>query len=411
MARLSLALPLYLWLTFVPGSGRASIEAPPFDSLLSRAIAEAPSIEVLEARLDAAAARISAGGALGPLELELRVHSEDAPGGRSVFPELEARQRLSILGRRGAGSALARAERAGAEAVVEQARRALATTLATLYARLYAIEAEHQSLTVARELLLSLARDAGTRYAAGQGDLAAAARAEVELTHLDERILDLEAERGRVAAGFTPLFSDRAEASDWTVSSLPAVSVVVDSIPEWAVRSSAEVLVAEADVATAERRVRLMRAETAPDLTIGAGAAKPTDRGAEYTALLGIELPLFSRRGAEVDAARQDLRAAEAWLRAARARAFSEGQSEMASWRWAEAQLDLHSNRLLPQDETSFELARASYMNGRGEFSAVLDAFRAWLDDRTHRASIEADRFVTWARITELVSARSSEED
>jgi outer membrane protein TolC len=48
------------------------------------------------------------------------------------------------------------------------------------------------------------------------------------------------------------------------------------------------------------------------------------------------------------------------------------------------------------------DAARLAYLNGRGDFSTVIEDFSLWLDARVQLAAREADRFVTWAGLQSL---------
>jgi len=388
----------------------AAVEAPPLDALIARAIAETPDLRALEARIAAAEARASGAGGLPPTMTEFRLRRFNAPhsGERETMPEVMIRQPLLFPGKASARTAASRAEVSVLEARSRSLRQEVTRVVATYYASLYETEQERRMLETARELLVSMAKEAGTRYATTGGDLAAAARAEVEISHLDARLLDLELARASAAAGFGAFFRDDA-ASEWTVSSLPEITpeltTEIDSIVPRAERAAPEVRVAEAELKAARAMRRMTGRERLPDLSIGAEVAKPRELDAEYTGMVVLELPLFSRRGAEVRAADSEIVAAEAELQNARARARAEAGRLRAVWSAMEAHLVLHGEQVLLQDQTALELARISYANGRGEFSAVLDAYRAWLDDRILVASIRAERLVTWAEIRALTPA------
>lgn len=383
-------------------------EAPPFEETLARALTEAPRIQRAESLIGAATLRRQAATALPPTEASVGLSSseDDHGGGRQIATGLEFRQALPFPGKRAARARSATAELLTVEAETSALHREITRTIASLYGRLYSIHEEETALSAARELLLSMAEDAGTRHAAMGGDLAAVARAEVEISHLDERLLDLTRDRALVAAEFDRYLLDPQAADAWQVSSLPRVDLDPDSIVARAVRNSPDVRIAHALRLSAIRRHSAARLESKPDFLLGAGVTKPEGLGPEISASFGLSLPLFSKPALEADATDREREGEDAALRAALAEAHAEGEALAAQWRWAEAQIALHRERILPQDTNTLELSRASYVTGMAEFSAVLDAFRAWLDDRAHLAAIEADRFTAWAEIV-FITAES----
>jgi len=363
---------------------------------------ESPDLDAFEERLEAARLRIGAVGGLPPLSLNLRVRDDTAV--RSFTPEIEAMQSLSLGGRRGGQVRLARAELLGASARRELARREAVLQVAEVYSRLYAIEVERQTLEAGRTLLLTIAVQIEAAYASKGGSLSEAARAEVEVAHLDQRLIDLEADRATTASVLEPLLKDGEAVRGWKVSTLPSGPVDVDSVVARATRNSPEVGIARAELSRAEQQVKLARAEQALDLSVGAGLAKPEGRSPEITAAVGVELPLWSRKQEATRAMEMERSAALSALEAERARARAAAASQLSRWQWAEQQIGLLEDRILPLDESTLELARAAYSSSRGEFSAVLDAFRSWLDDHARLATVESERFITWSRIESLVA-------
>ena len=387
-----------------PGAWAA--EAPPFEETLAKALSEAPRIHRAESRIAAATLRSQVATALPPTEAAVGLSSyEDDHGiGRHIATSLELRQALPFPGKRAARARAASAERLTAEAETNALRRQITRVIASLYGRLYSIHEEGAALGAARALLRSMAEEAGTRHATMGGDLSAVARAEVEISHLDERLLDLTRDRAVVAAEFDRYLLDPRAADGWQVSSLPRVDLDPDSIVARAVRHSPDVRIARAIRLSASRRFSEAHLETKPDFLLGAGVTKPEEFGPEISASLGLSLPLFSRRALEADATDRQREGEDAALRAAIAEAHAEAEALAAQWRWAEAQVALHRERILPQDTSALELTRAAYVTGRAEFGSVLEAFRAWLDDRSHLAEIEAERFATWAEIVYLTA-------
>ena len=291
-----------------------------------------------------------------------------------------------------------------------------------LAARLYALDRERTALAQARELLAMLAATVTARYAAGLADQAAALRQELAVARVDERSTGLDAERAAVTAALNRLRGRPGGQPIGEVRELPAVPSLPLAEPpaaaaaaprgepsgaweERAADASPVVAVARQRVATAERQAAAARLGERPDLFAGAGYGHRGDLEPVVTLRVGVELPLWrggkqaaSRRAAEWDAeaARRDLDAVAA---DARAQAATLG----ARWRAAAAQTALYRESIVPRSAAALDASRAAYLSGGGDFAAVVDDFRLWLDARVELARREAERFAAWARLAALL--------
>src|SRR5688572_32708177 len=99
--------------------------------------------------------------------------------------------------------------------------------------------------------------------------------------------------------------------------------------------------------------------------------------------------PLVRAAVLEVKMAEEERRGAEAGARAEAARLAAE-------WRRAELQIQRFREGIVPQSSVALDAARASYQNGRGDFSTVIEDFGLWLDSRIDPARREAERVITW---------------
>ena len=138
---------------------------------------------------------------------------------------------------------------------------------------------------------------------------------------------------------------------------------------------------------------------------VGAGLGSTFMPEAAITIRFGIELPVFSsqRQTPAIEAARQDLASANADLRAAQASTGAEVTGLMARFRRDEEQVVRYREAIVPQTAVALDAARASYLAGRGDFSTVIEDFNMSLEARIGLARREAERYVTWSKIDEMV--------
>jgi len=386
--------------------------APPITELVAEALAKSPALAALRSGAAASHALEPAAGALPDPMVEAMVIDAKFPSytiGREEMSMagVEVRQGLPYPGKRRARREAAEAETVRQAAAVDALARRIRSEVRSLYARLYAIDHETKALAAAHEMLEMLAATTSARYSAGEGEQEAILRAQLQVTRLDEQLDDLHAERAALVADLNRWLDRPGAAPLGEVTELPVVHPVVRSGGSWeeaAVSGSAAVRVAAAALAAAEKKLAAARLDLKPDFSPSAGIAARGGFGPVLTLRLGIELPFWKKskqepmiRAAEleVEAARQELRDAEAMARAGAA-------SAAARWSRAEQQIGRYREGILLQSGSVLDAARTSYLNGRGDFSTVAEDFNLWLDARLQLARREADRFTAWAELETL---------
>jgi outer membrane protein TolC len=387
----------------------AAPSAPSVDELVAIALARSPALAALRAQMTAAAAREAPAAALPDPMVEAAFQDVGFPRytigkDENSMLGVEVRQGFPYPGKRAARRAAAHAETAERVAELARAERATASQVRAAYARLYALDGEAASLAAARELLDLLSTTASARYSTGQGEQEGLLRAQIEVSRLAERRADLEAERAAAVADLNRLLDRPGAEPIGPVERLPEVTPPAGGWEELAVAGSAEVASMQARIATAERRLNMARLDLRPDLSAGAGFGYRGSFDPMVTLRFGVELPFWRRQKQMplVAAAEADLTAAREQLRDAQAAARAAAARLSARWRTADEQIRRFREGILPQTSVAIDAARSSYFAGRGDFTTVAQDFQLWLDARAQLARREADRFLAWAELTEL---------
>ena len=384
--------------------------APPVEALVAQALDRAPSLAAARERVAAAAAVIDAAAVLPDPMLEVSIDNMGLTSwtvGKEEMSMVSVSylQPLLYPGKRDARRAAAAAEVAPREAELDVLRRQVALEVRTVCAALYGLDREGASLGAARELLDLLTTTVTARYAVGEVDQGAVIKAQLEQTRLDERLDDLAAERSALVARLNVLRDLPGDQPLGTVVALPAVGPPPQPWDGEVVAGSPYIAVLRQELAAAERRVELARAELKPNLLAGAGLGYRGDFDPAVSLRFGIELP--ARRDANQRArlvgAEREVARLHAELRAAEAEARGTATRLAAEWRRASAQLERYREAILPQTSAAIDAARSSYLAGRGDFSTVLEDFRAWLDARVELARREGGRYVVWAQLEALL--------
>ncbi len=390
--------------------------APTADELVAAALERSPSVAALRERLAAAREMIGPAGALPDPMVELMLADMGFPRYTVGTDEMsmigpEVRQGIPYPGKREARRRVARAETEVRTAELEQLQRLVAAQVRALYARVYAVDRERQSLQAARELLDMLSATVAARYGAGQAEQEAVIKAQLEVSRLGERLDDLSAERRTLVAALNRLRDLAGDAPLGRVAILPPVSLPASPLEELIVANSAEVAVKQAAVSAAQRRLDVAKLELKPDLSAGAAVGLRGSFEPAVTLRFGMELPLWRKQKQDpmIRASDHELAMAQAELREAQAAARAEAARLAAEWQRSEKQVQRYQQAIVPQTSAAVDAARSSYLSGRGDFLTVVDDFNRWLEARVQLASREAERFSTWAELEALIGSPTSQ--
>ncbi len=393
--------------------------APPVEQLVDRALARAPSVEAKRARLDAVEVAATAADALPDPMVELEYRAGGFPrytigSDPGSMLGTSVRQGLLSNGRREARRAVAKAGIVQSRAELDTLTTTLATAVRVLYARLYVIDRERETLVDAGQLVSLLEATVSARYAAGASDQASVLRVQLERTRLGERVADVANERIAVLAALNRLMDDPPETLIGPVRELPVtaqlpvqflaeageptLSVVPKTAPTIALRH------AEIEVAT--RQVAEARQELRPSWSVGGGLywQGGLDRMATFN--VGIELPFWKARKQRplIAAAERELQAARLDLASTSAEVRAEAARLTADWQTATLQIERYRSAILPQNSAALDATRSGYLVGRGDFVSVLDEFRRWIEVRVGLARREADRYAARVQLDALLA-------
>jgi outer membrane protein TolC len=412
---LAIATPALAPAQMPPQSPAAPI-APPLAELVAEALAKAPALASRRAALEAARQMERPAAALPDPMVEGMLQNADFPDFTVGTMEMsmvgvEIRQGLPYPGKRRARAEVARADTDLRSTELAAEERRIAAEVRILYAKLYALDRERQSLSAARELVDLLAATAAARYSTGEGEQEAILKAQLQESRLGEELDDLAAERGSLVAELNRWLDRPGDSPLGDVVELPVLPEVDapgGATQETAVEASPEAVTARAAIAAAERRLAVSKLDLKPDFVPSAGLASRGSLGPVLTLRFGIELPFWKQRkqGPMIRAAEQELERSRSELRDAEAMARAEAARLAVRWQQAERQIVRFQQAILPQSSAALDAARSAYLAGRGDFSTVIEDFDLWLEARVQLARREADRFVAWAELQRLTVAK-----
>ncbi|MBI5509127.1 MAG: TolC family protein [Deltaproteobacteria bacterium] len=340
-----------------------------------------PSLELLEAAVDQAAADVRAAGvwANPALSYDREEVFVDGRGQPENFVRLELP--LEISGRRGL-----RVE--GAELGLEAARSTSARERAALlYDSLgiyWSAASAQQSLELLRqerESLAQLVQAVRSRTKAGDTSGYDLDRLELEVESLEDLVADAEREVEAWQRRIGLLMGEpgqRFEASDSLA--LPAQPAPLDGLVQQALDARDDYKAARQRVAQAERELSAARRGWVPNLVLNGGykssAFSENQTASGYVAGLALSLPLFDHGQGEAARGRARLRQAQAEQRLIEAQVTTGVLTAHGALTRSLAQAERYERTQVPRLDRLVRRAQVSYQEGERPVFELLDSFR-----------------------------------
>jgi len=379
------------------------------------AVADEPGLLALRARSDAFAEEAIAAGQLP--DPRLRVGLANFPiesGGFSTegmtqaqlgihqeFPRARSRalrtERLRSMAHEQSENASARSR-----AVLAAARQAWLET--------YYWQRAEQIVSESRPFFADLVTITRSMYSVGRKTQHDVLRAELELSRLDDRLI--EAQRARAEG--------QAALSQWIGNE--AYRPVATNLPAWEQLPTIEALritldghpllaAADAGIAAQQSAVDLANESYKPgwaiDLGYGyrEGSLPSGEPRSDLVSLsVSVDLPIFSdkRQDRKLAAALHERRAARETKASILARLQSELGTEYARWTDLTRRLSLYEQQILGQSEGQARAALLAYQSDAGDFSDVMRGYIDDLNTRLEHIRLKVERARSYAELANL---------
>jgi len=247
-------------------------------------------------------------------------------------------------------------------------------------------------------------------YAVGRKNQQDVLRAELELSRLDDRIIDMSKQHSRA----------RAALSEWVGSD--SARPVAAKLPNWSAAPPLEVLrenlqghpallAADANVGASLTGVELAKQKNKPDwaLDLGYGyrsgfLANGVPRSDMVTVSVTFDLPFFrsKRQDRTLGAALSQRRAADQSREEVLRRLKSALDAEHVRWRDLGRRLDLYERQILSISSDNAVAALAAYRSDAGDFAEVMRAYLDDLDTRIDYIRLQVERAQSFAMLANL---------
>lgn len=390
--------------TTAAGDPFAGAERMQLDALVRAVLDRNPSLDAARHAWRAAIERVPQAESWADPMLAVGVAplsvDSDMPFGASV----EARQHLPYPGRLRLAGEAARAAAATAEREIDVLGFELAHLAADLYHQLYLVERSQVVNAEHVRLLGELKETATGRYAAGLAPQQAPLMAEVALTHVLHRDMDLLTDRHVLATRINALLH-RPPGAPLPPAAPPPLRAVVPArppatghhgpvtveVPDPApLPARPELAAAEAEIAALRLGVEVAELERYPDLELMTSYSTMFGGDHRWMVGVGVGLPVRRerRRAAEAEA--------ESRLAAAQSRRQALADEIAAEVEAAELHLahtahvlELYRDRLGPASRDQMRAARSGFETGQVDLGTVIEAERNLRD--VDLATVEAE--------------------
>ena len=288
--------------------------------------------------------------------------------------------------------------------------RNVRTATRKAWLELYFLQRADQLIRESRPFFADLAEITRSLYAVGRKNQQDVLRAELELSRLDDRLIEIERRRGRAQSALAEWIGEDARrpvAANWPGwINVPPLAELQQSL-----KQHPALLAAKADVDASDTGVKLADEQSKPGwaLDIGYGYREgylPTGEPRSDFVTVGVTvgLPFFRKKSVDstLAAALQDRSAAKSSLLRLERELGSQLRAEHAEWRELTRRLDLYDNRILSQAKDQAEAALLAYQSDTGDFADVMRAYIGYLNTRIDHTRLSVDRAQSYAVLANL---------
>jgi outer membrane protein TolC len=247
-------------------------------------------------------------------------------------------------------------------------------------------------------------------YAVGRRNQQDVLRAELELSRLDDRLIDIERQQRRARAQLREWIGDEAGRR------------VADKLPQWddappleellaALAAHPALQAADARIEAQDTSVGLAEQRSKPGWSLDVGYSyrngslpNGDPRSDFVTVGVTVDLPFFRKKSVDstLSAALQDRGAAladrERLLRSLESRLAA----EYARWQELSRRLNLYEDRILVQARDHAQAALLAYQNDRGDFADVMRGYIDDLNTRIDYVRLNVEREQAYAMLANL---------
>jgi outer membrane protein TolC len=292
----------------------------------------------------------------------------------------------------------------------EARSRNVLTAARSAWLELYYWEQAHDLVSESRPIFDDLATVTRSLYSVGRKSQQDVLRAELELSRLQDRLIDIERHRSSAQAALGEWIGHDAarpvalKLPGW--DQLPSLETLQSKLPEHPAMKAAD-----AQIRARSAGVDLANERSKPGWAVDLGysyreglLATGEPRSDFISLGVTVDLPFFRKKSVDstLSAALQE-RSAAMSAREQSARALrSRLATEHARWRDLTRRLSLYETRILDQAKDYAEASLLAYQSDRGDFADAMRASAVYLDTRIEHIRLQVERAQSYAALANL---------
>ena len=302
-----------------------------------------------------------------------------------------AKQKFPFFGKRDARAEVAAKEAEAAKASYEAVKQEVIRQVKNAYYELYYISTVQDITDNEKEILKRFERIARTKYQTGEGNQQNILKAHVEITKLDDKLLNLYSQRQTAEARLNTLLNRPVENA--IGKPLPPkmrnFTYTKEDLVMMAQKNRPELKAGISLIEKSDRAHRLAKMDYYPDFTIGVnyiqvdnGPLDFSDNGRDaMNVMVSMNLPIWQqKRSSQVSSAIHMVKAQKSRYDTLMNQVLFEVEDTYFKIETARETVNLYKNVLIPQAEQSLKSAEAGYVTGVVGFLDLLDSQRMLLN-------------------------------
>jgi len=288
--------------------------------------------------------------------------------------------------------------------------RTVRTATQNSWLELYFLGRADELIRETRPFFSDLAEITRSLYSVGRKNQQDVLRAELELSRLDDRLIDIERRRARARAALAEWIgpaADRPIATNFPRwATLPGLADLKQGLLQ-----HPALLAAEAQIGASEAGVKIADERSKPNwaLDIGYGYREgylPSGEPRSDMVTVGVTvgLPFFRKKSVDstLSAALQERSAARSSRLRLERELVRQLEAEYAQWHELSRRLELYDTQILSQARDQADAALLAYQSDVGDFADVMRAYISYLNTRIEYLRLSVDRAQSYAMLANL---------
>ena len=293
--------------------------------------------------------------------------------------------------------------------------RNVRTATQKAWLELYFLDRADALITESRPFFGDLAEITRSLYSVGRKTQQDVLHAELELSRLDDRLIDIARRRARAQSSLAEWIGEEARRPvatnfpSWT--SVPSLTDLKQGLQQHPALQAAD-----AQVEASDAGVKIADERSKPNWALDVGYGyrdgnlpSGDPRSDLVTVGVTVGLPFFRKKSVDstLTAALQERSATKSSKLRLERELTRQLESEYAQWTELSRRLSLYDTQILGQAEGQAEAALLAYQSDAGDFADVMRAYIGYLNTRIEHIRLSVDRAQSYAALANLAGLTS----